>query len=378
MTETATSVAPSTAVSPLELFFDLVFVFAVARLSEHVLEHLTWRGVAEAAVMLVGVFLVWAYTSFDATLTSVRRSSTQRMLVGVMAVAFFMNVGISRAFEERPWDFVGPMLAVQFGRTLIWTVPAAGGALRGHYARAMAWWTAALPLWVVGALSDPDARLAWWSGAVLIELLGLWLAHPLPGHWLRSETMPFDAEHMIERLRLFLIIALGEVVLATGVALASTPGDWMARALGACALLVVIALWAVFFGASDHWVSRHLATTQDPMRSARLGIFTECVGVAGLVSIAVANESAIVHPHAPMTGLLALLMFGGVLLYLTADAWYLKIVTGVWSRLRLGFLGVLLFTALVAQTVETGTALMVLTAELVLFVVALRRTHPRA
>jgi low temperature requirement protein LtrA len=61
-------------VSPLELFFDLVFVFAVSQLSHHLLEHLTWRGAAETLVMLIAVFSVWSYTSFEATVLHVGRS----------------------------------------------------------------------------------------------------------------------------------------------------------------------------------------------------------------------------------------------------------------------------------------------------------------
>lgn len=74
------------AVSPLELFFDLVFVFAVSQLSHHLLEHLTWRGAAETLVMLSAVFGVWSGTSFEATLLDVGRSQTQWMMLAVMLV----------------------------------------------------------------------------------------------------------------------------------------------------------------------------------------------------------------------------------------------------------------------------------------------------
>ena len=57
----------SDAVSPIELFFDLVFVFAISQLSHHLLQHLTWRGAAETTVLLLAVFSVWAYTTFEAT-----------------------------------------------------------------------------------------------------------------------------------------------------------------------------------------------------------------------------------------------------------------------------------------------------------------------
>ena len=80
------------------------------------------------------------------------------------------------------------------------------------------------PLWIVGAISDAESRLLWWPGAAAIDLAGTWLAHPLPGRMLRSEHVEFDANHMIERCRLFLIIALGESVLSPAPPSPTLPG----------------------------------------------------------------------------------------------------------------------------------------------------------
>jgi low temperature requirement protein LtrA len=87
------------AVSPLELFFDLVFVFAVSQLSHHLLEHLSWRGAAETLVLLIAVFGIWSGTSFEATLLNIGRSPTQWMLLAVMLAGLFMNAAIRDAFE---------------------------------------------------------------------------------------------------------------------------------------------------------------------------------------------------------------------------------------------------------------------------------------
>jgi low temperature requirement protein LtrA len=100
-------------VSPLKLFFDVVFVFAVAQLSHHLLEHLTWRGAAETLVMLIAVFGVWSYTSFEATLLNVGRSQTQWMLLAVMLVGLFMNAAVEHAFDTGGWALVVPLLLIQ-------------------------------------------------------------------------------------------------------------------------------------------------------------------------------------------------------------------------------------------------------------------------
>ncbi|MFD5424972.1 low temperature requirement protein A [Streptomyces sp. NPDC127084] len=87
-------------VSPLELFYDLVFVFAVSQLSHHLLEHQDWRGAAETAVLLVAVFGTWAYTSYEATLLDVHRTVTRWMVVIVMGLGLFI-VGHRRGIDFR-------------------------------------------------------------------------------------------------------------------------------------------------------------------------------------------------------------------------------------------------------------------------------------
>ena len=126
----------SRGVSPLELFFDLVFVFAVSQLSHHLLERLHWRGLAETLVMLVGVFGVWSYTSFEATLMHSKHAHVQRVMLTVMSLSLFMNAAIGHAFGDGPLAFVFPMQLIQIGRTVLSTIPAAPTPfLRRHYTR---------------------------------------------------------------------------------------------------------------------------------------------------------------------------------------------------------------------------------------------------
>src|SRR5436189_6385399 len=95
-------------VTPLELFFDLVFVFAVSQLSHHWLEHLTWRGAAEVLVMLLPILTVWSYTSWAATMILADRSKTHWMVLSVMLLVLFMNAFVTRAFTSSGVPFVIP------------------------------------------------------------------------------------------------------------------------------------------------------------------------------------------------------------------------------------------------------------------------------
>jgi low temperature requirement protein LtrA len=256
------------AVSPLELFFDLVFVFAVSQLSHHLLDHLSWRGAAETLVLLIAVFGIWSGTSFEATLLHIARSQARWLLLAVMLAGLFMNAAIADAFETGGWAFVIPLLVIQAGRSILMVVVAPTRMLREHYARLLCWIIATAPLWIVGAISDAESRLLWWAGAAAIDLAGTWLAHPLPGRMLRSEHVEFDANHMLERCRLFLIIALGESVLSSGTALADASRTLLTVVAGTCALVTIVALWALHFAASGRlWTAM---SRPPPIRSLPL------------------------------------------------------------------------------------------------------------
>ena len=78
-------------VSPLELFFDLVFVLAIGQLTHHLVDHLTWHGAAETLVALVAVCGVWAFTTFEVTLLDIERTATRAVTITVMGLGLFMG-----------------------------------------------------------------------------------------------------------------------------------------------------------------------------------------------------------------------------------------------------------------------------------------------
>jgi low temperature requirement protein LtrA len=319
-----TSATISRAVSPLELFFDLVFVFAVLQLSHHLLEHLTWQGAAETAVLLVAVYCVWAYTSFAATLLNAEAARQRWVILAVMFLGLIMNAAISRAFAENPWAFVIPLLVGQLCHGIVTMFSAPTPGLRAHYRRMTVWLLVGGALWMTGAAAGEETRILWWGGAAVLDLIGTWLAHPWPGRRLRSENISFDAAHMVERCQLFLIIALGETILATGSALAAGPLDPPILLAGALAFVSIVALWALYFGGSDRLLSDRAETTDDPIRAGRMAMNGLVVAVAGLVALAVGHETVIHDPHGETTTPMVLLLFGGPILYILTQAWALR------------------------------------------------------
>ena len=319
----------------LELIFDLVFAFAVSQLSRHLLTHLSWRGASETLVMMLAVFTVWFTTSWSATIIRVDQSRTRWLLLAVMLLSLFMNASVTRAFTTSGWAFVIPLLLIQLGRT-VWTLANATNAVfREHYFRTLLWVIATTPLWIAGAAVSLEARVSCWALAAGIDQIGRWLAHPIPGRRLRSENIAFDADHMLDRCRQFLIIALGETVVTTGTAVDGAPMTAMTLATGTVALAGTVALWALSFGRSHRLVLRHLEKTSDPIRTSRHAVDALTIMVAGLIAEAVANEMVIAHPHGHTSFALSLLLAGGPLLFLAAQGWYLWAVPFVRSRLHL-------------------------------------------
>ncbi|MFF4506911.1 low temperature requirement protein A [Streptomyces sp. NPDC001401] len=345
-----TSVPARREVTPLELFFDLVYVFAIGQLSHQLLAHPTWTGAAQTLVLYLAVYAAWAYTTWAVTLVPAEDPRTRRMLLTVMLLGLLMNAATPRAFGDAGWVFVATFLLIHIGRTVWLLTVGLDPVNQEHFRRVLVWFVAPAPLWVTGAAADGGARLVWWAAAILVELVGTWAAHPLPGRRLDSREVTFAGGHLLERGRLFVIIAFGETVMTTGTALTTAPYQPMTLLTSGVALTGTVALFWLFFSHSER-VVRHYQTTEDPMRAGRSGVISLMVSVAGLIAVAVADERVIAHPteHAGITT--NLLLFGGPALYLGAQTWHGATLFDdlLWSRL-------LALSALVIGCAVTTTA----------------------
>jgi low temperature requirement protein LtrA len=314
-------------VSPLELFFDLVFVLAIGQLTHHLVDHLTWHGAAETLVALVAVCGVWAFTTFEVTLLDIERTATRAVTITVMGLGLFMNAGIGHAFDESPWLFVVPMLLALIGPAVYAAATAPTPSLRRHFLHVLIWFAVSAPFWVAGAAVDPERPLWLWAVAALVDLVGTWSAHPLPGGGTQTQQLPFDAEHMLERMRLFLIILLGETVLTLGRAIAAHHSDALTLALAAGCFVALVCLWAVYFGRAEQIVESHIAATENPIRSVHIGINVIYGVVTGLVMFAAGSELVLAHAGDDRAGVGGVLMLAGPAIYLLSHAIYFRLTT---------------------------------------------------
>jgi low temperature requirement protein LtrA len=314
----------SRSVSPLELFFDLVFVFAVLQLSHHLLGHLSWLGAAETAVLWVAVYCVWAYTRFEATQVHAGSARQRLIVVAVMLLGLFMNAAIGWAFTEHPWAFVVPLLVSQLGRGVVTSLCAPSAGLRAHYRRMTLWLVLGAVCWVAGSTTGEQTRLLWWGLAAVLDLAGTWLASPSSRHCLQSEGIPFDSPHVVERCQLFLLIVLGETLLDTGSALSEAPLEPATLVTGAAACVSMVALWALYGTGFDRLADDRGASTRDPVRAARVAVSGLVVVVAALITLAVGHETVIRHLHEPTSTPMVLLLVGGPALYILTQAGTLR------------------------------------------------------
>jgi low temperature requirement protein LtrA len=104
-------------VTPLELFFDLVYVFAIGQLSHHLLEHVDLRTGAETVIMALAVVYAWYMTAWGANWLEPDRLPVRLLIVVLMFASLLMSVAIADAFDGRAWLFVTGYLLLQIGRS---------------------------------------------------------------------------------------------------------------------------------------------------------------------------------------------------------------------------------------------------------------------
>jgi low temperature requirement protein LtrA len=302
-----------------ELFFDLVYVFAVTQLSHHLLENLSWAGAAEAALMLVAVYWAWNYTTWMANWFDPETVPVRLVLTFVMLGSLLMAVAIPGGFGDRSVLFAASYAALQIGRNAFVVAVTPRGAFNQNFRQILLWSVLSAPLWVAGGLAD-ELRWPLWLAA-----LGLDLAAPLARYWVPGvgptpmSQWEVDGRHFAERFQLFVIIALGENVVLAGVTASDTGlGAAVVVALGV-ALLASTALWWLYFGQLARSTARLIARSASDA-TGRVGrdvyTYLHLPIVAGIVLAAVGVELVIAHPDHDLHLAGAVVTLGGPALYL--------------------------------------------------------------
>ncbi|MEX5257998.1 low temperature requirement protein A [Kocuria arenosa] len=332
-------------VTRLELFFDLVFVFALFQLSHHLLEHPSWVGAGQTLVLLLAVYKVWVYTTWAATLLDTSRLEVQWMLLIVMLVALFMNASIVSAFGAFGWLFVVSYLLVQLGRGAWILTVGLDRTTHNHFVRTLIWGCMSAPFWIAGVFLDPGLRLMFWGVAAAIDLAGHMLAHRLPGQKTEGSQVPLPGERIFERFGLFYLIALGETILSTGLAIAGNLENSLIFVTGSVSLAGSVAIWWCYFHDLEREVLEKIASANDQFRPGILAGNALVMLLAGLILVAVGDQLVINDPVARPELPAVLILFGGPVLFLASRGVFIRRELGLRQLSDLAGIGALVVLA---------------------------------
>lgn len=363
--------ADSGKVGMVELFFDLVFVFAVTQLSHTLLKKLDAEGALQVGLLFMATWWVWIYTVWATNWFDPEKKTVRAALFALLVAGLLMSVSIPRAFTDMGWLFGASILVQQVGRTLAMLAASRGddAALRCNFMRITLWLGVSGALWLAGGLAAPESRMAWWLGALAVDMLGPIMFYFVPG--LGRSTLAdwnVDGSHMAERCALFIIIALGESLLVTGATFADLAFDPVTVLAFLLAVVGSILMWWLYF---DHGLEQghhRIVHSQTPGRHARNNYtYLHIPIVAGIIVGAVGDELVLSHPQHGSTAAMAAII-GGPLLFLCGTAVFKWLAhTRAWPPLShlLGIalllvLGVLSIALHLSPLLATGACVAVL------------------
>lgn len=318
----------------IELFFDLVFVFAITQLAHRLIEYPSPRGVLESLLLFLAVWSVWTGTTWVTNRLDVERNSIRLLLLTMMIGGLFQALSIPDAFKiplDARW-FAAVHLALQLGRTSFVLVAFyyENTLHFRHSLRTVLWVLAAAPFWVLGALGSDEHRPYWWIAALLIEYGATAARYWVP--WVgtsKAADWDVEANHFAERCGLFVIIALGELILITGKTVGDLTLNFYTLAAFLSVLVTTMAMWWIYFSFSAEKASQAVEKSRDSGRTARLiYVYLHVPLICGLLLSAAGDEGLVGHPaDAAKIGDVVRLV-GGPALFLTGALFVKRLICG--------------------------------------------------
>src|ERR1700680_3675336 len=340
----------------IEVFFDLVYAFAVTQLSQYLVDHPTVEGALRTLLLLAMVWWVWLLTTGVTNWLNPNHRAVRLLLVSLMLVSLVMSASLPYAFGDRGLVVGGAYAGMQVGRSLFAAVALRGDRLRRNLQRILSWSLVSGALAVAGGLAEGHLRDVLWVCVIAIEIEGA---------------------HIAERCQSFVMLALGESIIVIGAGLAGRAALSPAELAGLVTAFVgAVAIWWVYFDRSAGEAARGMGAAADP---GRLGgdadAFIHPVMIAGIIVIAAGDSGVLANPLATTSIATTAMLFGGTMLFLAGHALFKLAVWQItsWSRLAaivvlaaLGFIGPLA-PALVVGGFAVGVVALVAVADYIQF-----------
>ncbi|SCL33485.1 Low temperature requirement protein LtrA [Micromonospora rhizosphaerae] len=335
----------------LELFFDLVYVVALALISRGLVTDLSWERALQSLLILMAIWWTWAITTLVTDMYDPRRTEIRLLIAIVMFGALLMTTAIPEAFASRGLVFAGTYVAIHLGRG-IFLMPTVrhDRQTQRRAARIFTWFGISAVPWLVGGVVHGAAREAWWALALAIDYVGFRLAYPVPGLGVVPETQRnITAEHLSERYQQFFIIALGDAILVTGMIYSRSSHSELGNiAAFSVAFISTLLLWRIYVHKSGQLLPHAISSAKQPSRFLFTAPYTHLLMVAGVVTSAAGFELVLHEPSGRTPPAWAALILGGPALFLVGRSAF---EYEVFSRVSLSRPGGLLALLTIAPAV---------------------------
>lgn len=322
----------------VELFFDLVFVFAITQVVGLLHDGLDARHIGQA--VLVFWLVWWAWTQFTWALNAANTTHPGVQLATLVAtgVAFFLAVSLPGAFGERALWFAVPYLLVraigltQYARVAMVTGPGQWAAVATFSTLSLGGLGAVLG----GAIAGGTTQYWLWGLAILLDVVAAGVAGRAGGWGLHPG-------HFVERHGLIVIIALGESIIVAAASLSDLAWDASTLAVGVLAVAVTGGLWWTYFVRAKPRLERALESLEGAQLSETARDAFSLMHfpmLCGVIAYAVAAEAALAHAHEPLPTATRIALGVGLLLFVGGMAVVTRRVTGHWLLRRIAIVAV--------------------------------------
>jgi low temperature requirement protein LtrA len=341
------------AVNPLELFFDLVFVFALTQVTAFMADNLGWHGLLRGVLIISLLWWAWTGYAWLANVASPDEPEIKLALLVAMSAMFVLALTIPEAFQDGPGGLDGPVVLAlcyllvrvcHFGMFMV--IAQEDPGLRAQLLRFAPSVVGSTIVLLVASAFEGWLQTALWVLALVVDYVGTALGGasgwrlPAPGHF-------------SERHGLITIVALGESIVAIGVGVAQLPISWPIVIASGLGLVLASAMWWAYFDVSA-LLGEHALANEPTETRARLGrnafSFAHYPLVVGIVLVALGLKKVLEYvgdtkKHTltePLQGVALAALVGGVVVYLLAHVVFKRLTVHTWSSVRLATAGALL------------------------------------
>jgi low temperature requirement protein LtrA len=319
--------------SPIELLWDLVFVFAITQVTALLSHDLSWAGFGRSMLVLALVWWAWSAFVWAANAADDDSALLRAVLMLGMLLIFVAGLALPHAFGDESTLFAVTYAAVRFLHLALYAQASRQGnaswkAISGFAATV----AIGMALLVAGSFAGDDLRIVLWTLAAAIDYAGpAWLTRE------RLAGLQYVAiAHFAERYGLFVIICLGESIVAIGVGAGGRALDAPLVAAIVLGLLVTIAMWWIYFDRFAAAAEKRLRDHDEPVLAAADAYsYLHLPLVAGIILFAVGAKLLIHDSSQPLSDAARFALCGGAALYLVAHAAFQLRIAGerAWAKL---------------------------------------------